>query len=228
MDVGSLTLPPTEERADAPLHDYIAKQLAEKLKARKVVVWYDVRREFAPFIAEMRGGARTSDEAVPVTVAGIGSAPGRIRRLDVRAARGRGALRLRGCAAECVVVYLPGCERDRRGSVLMELEKAGECYEPQLKRLARNVLRQRYTDGVIDEMLAPERVSYEDLARASSDTSSAEPPSILEVDLPRHIRKRRPARGVARERRARRRNRDQGGDPRAGEAGAFEARPGAS
>ena len=78
-----------------------------------------------------------------------------------------------------MVIYLPGCERDRHGSVLMELEKAGECYEPQLKRLARNVLRQRYTDGVIDEMLAPEKVTYEDLARASSDTSSAEPPSIL-------------------------------------------------
>ncbi|WP_230189890.1 PglZ domain-containing protein [Sphingobium sp. CECT 9361] len=78
-----------------------------------------------------------------------------------------------------MIVYLPGCERDRHGSVLMELEKAGDCYEPQLKRLARNVLRQRYTDGVIDEMLAPERVSYEDLARASSDTSSTEPPSVL-------------------------------------------------
>lgn len=81
--------------------------------------------------------------------------------------------------AECLIVYLPGCERDRHGSVLMELEKAGDCYEPQLRRLARNVLRQRYTDGVIDEMLAPERVSYEDLARASSDTSSTEPPSVL-------------------------------------------------
>ena len=84
-----------------------------------------------------------------------------------------------GDVPESVVIYLPGCERDRHGSVLMELEKAGECYEPQLKRLARNVLRQRYTDGVIDEMLAPEKVTYEDLARASSDTSSAEPPSIL-------------------------------------------------
>ena len=78
-----------------------------------------------------------------------------------------------------MVVYLPGCERDRHGSVLMELEKAGDCYEPQLKRLARNVLRQRYTDGVIDEMLAPERVAYEDFARASSDISSTEPPSVL-------------------------------------------------
>src|SRR5205814_6160302 len=84
-----------------------------------------------------------------------------------------------GDIPDSVVIYLPGCERDRRASVLMELEKAGECYEPQLKRLARNVLRQRYTDGVIDEMLAPERVAYEDLARASSDTSSTEPPSVL-------------------------------------------------
>ena len=24
-----------------PLHDYVAKQLSEKLKSRKVVVWYD-------------------------------------------------------------------------------------------------------------------------------------------------------------------------------------------
>ena len=54
-----------------PLHEYIAKQLAEKLKARKVVVWYDARREFAPFVAELRGGARTSNEAVPVTVGGV-------------------------------------------------------------------------------------------------------------------------------------------------------------
>ena len=56
------------------------------------------------------------------------------------------------------VCRLPARLRARSpGSVLMELEKAGDCYEPQLKRLARNVLRQRYTDGVIDEMLAPER-----------------------------------------------------------------------
>ena len=30
-----------------PLHDHVAKQLADKLKARKVVVWYDERREGA-------------------------------------------------------------------------------------------------------------------------------------------------------------------------------------
>lgn len=162
-----------------PLYEYIMKQLAEKLKARKIVVWYDPRREFAPFIAELRGGARTGDEAVAVTVGGITA---RLAEYDGSMFELRAVLEPFVCGdapSECVLVYLPGCERDRHGSVLMELEKAGDCYEPQLKRLARNVLRQRYTDGVIDEMLAPERVSYEDLARASSDTSSTEPPSVL-------------------------------------------------
>jgi hypothetical protein len=162
-----------------PLHEYISKQLAEKLKARKVVVWYDPRREFASFIAEMRGSARTSAEAAPVTV---GVLPARLTEYDGSMFELRAVVEPWVCGdtpSECVIIYLPGCERDRLGAVLMELEKAGECYEPQLKRLARNVLRQRYTDGVIDEILAPEHVSYEDLARASSNTSANEPPSVL-------------------------------------------------
>jgi hypothetical protein len=161
-----------------PLHDYIAKQLAEKLKGKKIVVWYDARSEFAPFVAELRGGANASSTAVSVSVAGIAT---QLAEYDGSMFELRATVEpfVSGDAPDHVVIYLPGCERDRRGSVLMELEKAGERYEPQLKRLARNVLRQRYTDGVIDEMLAPEKVAYEDLARASSDASSAEPPSIL-------------------------------------------------
>ena len=45
----------------------------------------------------------------------------------------------------------------------MELEKAGTCYEPQLKRLALNVLRKRFTDGKIDEMLKPPSLTYDDV-----------------------------------------------------------------
>jgi hypothetical protein len=161
-----------------PLHDYVAKQLAEKLKTRKVVVWYDVRREFALFVAEMRAAVPLSHEAVPIIIGGLAA---RLAEYDGSMFELRVVVEpfVCGDAPECVLLYLPGCERDRHGSVLMELEKAGECYEPQLKRLARNVLRQRYTDGVIDEILAPQHVSYEDLARASSDTSSTEPPSVL-------------------------------------------------
>ncbi|MGB7219895.1 MAG: PglZ domain-containing protein [Vicinamibacterales bacterium] len=161
-----------------PLHDYVAKQLAEKLKAKKLVVWYDTRREFDSFVGEVRGGAKAGSGAVPVTVGGIVT---RLVEYDgsMFELRAVAEPHVSGDVPESVVIYVPGCERDRHGSVLMELEKAGECYEPQLKRLARNVLRQRYTDGVIDDMLAPDKVTYEDLARASSDTSSAAAPSIL-------------------------------------------------
>lgn len=162
-----------------PLNEYISKQLAGKLKAKSVVVWYDPRRDFAPFISELRGGARTGDEAVSVSVDGQAA---RLTEFDGSMFELRTLVEpfvYGDTPSDCIIIYLPGCERDRHGSVLMELEKAGECYEPVLKRLARNVLRQRYTDGIIDEILAPERVSYEDLARASSDTSSTEPPSVL-------------------------------------------------
>lgn len=168
------------------LHDYIEKQLVERLQARRVVVWYDGRSEFAPFIAELRGGSGNGLAAV--TVGGV----------DTRLAEARGSMfelravvepLVHGDQPEPLLIYLPGQERDRHGSVLMELEKAGECYEPQLKRLARNVLRQRYTDGVIDDLLASDGVGYDDLARALTDTSSSEPPSILKSifhDVPRH------------------------------------------
>lgn len=161
-----------------PLHEYVAKQLSERIKVRHVVVWYDARREFVPFIAEIRGGPKATSTITPISVDGSSA---RLCEYEGSFFELRALIEphVSGDAPANIVIYVPGCERDRRGSVLMEIEKAGECYEPQLKRLARNVLRQRYTDGVIDEMLAPERVTYEDLAQASADTSSSEPPSIL-------------------------------------------------
>jgi hypothetical protein len=163
-----------------PIHDYLVKQLAEKLKIRKVVVWYDVRREFEPFVSEIRGKSRTSHEAMPIEIGGLAV---HLAEYDGSMFELRALIEafVKGDVPECVLLYLPGCERDRFGSVLMELEKAGECYEPQLKRLARNVLRRRYTDGVIDRMLKPDFVSYLDLSRALSDTSATEPTSILKL-----------------------------------------------
>jgi PglZ domain len=161
-----------------PLHDYVAKQLAEKLKSKRIVVWYDARSEFAPFIGEVRGGPRIGSRPAEVSLDGL---PFRLAECKDSMFEVREEVEplVRGDAPDSLLIYLPGRERDEEASVLMELEKAGECYQPQLKRLARNVLRQRYTDGVIDDMLAPERVTYEDLARASSATGGSEPPSIL-------------------------------------------------
>jgi len=162
----------------SPLHEYIAKQLADKIKSRRVVVWYDERGEFAPFVSEVRGGTRTGSEPVPISVGGVSAALAEYAgsMFELRAVV---EPLVRGDSPNPVVVYLHGCTRDRRWSPLMELEKAGTTWEPQLKQLARNLLLQKYTLGVVDEMLPFDRkVSYEDLAKAAAG-GGPEPPSIL-------------------------------------------------
>jgi hypothetical protein len=63
---------------------------------------------------------------------------------------------------EPMLLYLPGVSRDKEGSLLMEVEAAGTCFQPSLKQIARNVLRKQYTDGEIDEVLT-DRVTYDDV-----------------------------------------------------------------
>lgn len=161
------------------LHDYVAKQLAEKIKSRRVVVWYDERGEFQTFVDEVRGGPRDTSEPAPVDVAGakVSLAEFAGSMFELRALL---ESHVSADTPTSVVVYIPGVTRDRRASVLMELEKAGTTWEPQLKQLAKNVLLQKYTLGVVDELLPFDRiVSYEDLARAAAGNAGAEPPSIL-------------------------------------------------
>lgn len=162
-----------------PLHDYVAKQLAEKVKASRVVVWYDKPREFEGFVNELRGGTRMASEPALIVLAGsnVHLAEYADSVFEVRFAV---EPLVGGDVPSPMIVYLPGCVRDRRGSVLMELEKAGTSWEPQLKQLAKNVLLQKYTVGVVDEMLPADRkVAYDDLARAAAETGGSEPPSIL-------------------------------------------------
>lgn len=161
------------------LHDYVAKQLADKLKSRRVVVWYDERGEFQPFVDELRGGRRSASAPVTVAVAGetasLAEYAGSL--FEVRAAV---EPLVSGDEPDAVVVYIPGLAHDAKASVLMELEKAGRTWKPELMQLAKNVLLQKYTLGVVDELLPFDRkASYEDLARAAAGDSGAEPPSIL-------------------------------------------------
>ena len=162
-----------------PLHDYLCQQLDEMLRNRGVVVFYDPRREFEPFFDEELEDDGTGD--------------GGLRRVLIKArstfvVRHTGSfLRLRHevepiaelDTPDRVIIYVPGVERDRKKSVLMELEKGGRTYEPQLKRLARNVLRQQFTEGRIDDLLRPTRVSYRDIAVLLKQGSEGISVSIL-------------------------------------------------
>jgi hypothetical protein len=161
-----------------PLYDYIAKQVGEKLDARGVLVWYDPRREFEPFVEELRGGPR-DHELKTVTIGGkaTGLAEYSGSFFELRALV---EPRVAGDAPERTLLYVGGVRRADRSSVLMELEKAGGMWERPLRQLARIVLAKRYTAGVIDELLAPDAVSYADLARAAS-TENGHDPSILKV-----------------------------------------------
>jgi hypothetical protein len=165
-----------------PLHDYIARQLAERLKTRRAVVWYDPRCEFLPFIEELRGGP-----APPGTTSAITIGDERAQLAEY----GGSYFELRAIVEplvsedipEPVLIYVPGRERDRRGSVLMELEKIsevdGSLFGQALKSYVRQVLGQRHTAGVVDEVVERKGATYLDFARAVSDDGSAEPPSIL-------------------------------------------------
>lgn len=160
-----------------PLHEYIARQVAEWVKARVVVVWYDPRREFEPFVAELLDG-------VPIQVGPVGISLGDVKAEFAYYCGSMFEIRavveplVTGDEPRPLVVYVPGVSPEPTGSVLMELEKAGYRYETQLKRLARNLLRQQYTDGVIDDLLERDGIAYDDLARAAMPGGDKEP-SIL-------------------------------------------------
>lgn len=159
-----------------PFHEYLCQQLDDMLQKRNVVVFYDPRGEFVSFFdRELQEVGKGYDnlprvfigERLTFLVRYTGSFFAVRAAVEPIADQGK---------PEALIIYLPGVTRDRQGSVLMELEKAGTYYEPQLRRLALNVLRKRFTDGQIDEMLRPASIGYDDIVsflRQGDDGRSA-------------------------------------------------------
>jgi len=159
---------------------YVATQLAAQIKQRRIVVWYDPRREFGSFVD---GIAEGRDDGGPVTVDVAGASASLVTARDsLYEARYVVEPLVSGDSPDALVLYLPGVKRDHQGSVLMELEKAGTPWEPQLRHLARNALRKKYTDGVIDDLLAKESTTYADIS-AALDGEGQQPPSALKKIL---------------------------------------------
>jgi hypothetical protein len=165
-----------------PFHSYLSQKLVERLRKRSVVVFYDPRSEFVPFIDELGAGSASSGGISQVRLGDL--AAGLVRyQGSFFAIRAQVEPLVAVDRPEPLLIYVPAVRRDEKGSVLMELELGGGCYEPQLKRLARDVLRERYTDGVIDEMLSPERLTYADVVALLEQGSGGEAASLLRVIL---------------------------------------------
>jgi hypothetical protein len=162
-----------------PFHEYLVEQLDDMLKKRSVVVFYDPRGEFRPFF----------DRELPEVGKGYHDLP-RVfigERLTFMARYAGSFFGVRAAIEpiaalekpEPLIIYLPGVARDRRASVLMEMERSGICYEPQLKRLGLNMLRKKFTDGQIDEMLRPATVTYDDIVSLLAQSDEGAQASVL-------------------------------------------------
>ena len=161
-----------------PLHTYLCQQLDGLLSKHRIVVFYDPRSEFLAFF---------NDELEVVGLSGCGLPRVSIQERLTYLARFEGSLLALRDAVEPIaglakpeplLLYLPGVERDRQMSVLMELDKAGITYEPQLRRLARHVLLKLFTDGQIDAMLRPQ-ISYTDIVALLQQSQDGAPTSVL-------------------------------------------------
>lgn len=160
-----------------PFHQYLENLLADHLKKRRVAVWYDPRGEFRPFVNALALDRPIENGLAQVTIGAI----------DATLARFNGSFFEVKAAVEPLVeadkpaplvVYLGGVTQDKGGSVLMELEKGGYCFEWKLKSQARFCLRDKFTDGVIDGMLAPENIGYDDVVSFLAQ-GDGETPSVL-------------------------------------------------
>ena len=160
------------------LHEYIASQIGDRLKERRVVVMYDKREELRPFFGELANNAGDG-QLVPIK---IGQQSAKLYVFDGSFLKARTLVEgvTHGDQPQHVLIYVPSLDRDAKGSLLMELEKAGVFYfQPALKQFARLVLRRRFTDVALDEMLKSDNLTYADLARMVQDDSVGEGASLL-------------------------------------------------
>ena len=160
------------------LHDYIANQISERLKDRRIVVMYDPRNELSDFFEE----ASTPRGNSPLRDAKFGPRNAKLFLFQGSFLQVRATVEpiTGGEEVEDLVIYLGGTARDEKTSLLLELEKAGVHYaQPPLRQMARNVLKKRFTDVAIDEMLKGDGLTYADLALMAEDSGTGENASLL-------------------------------------------------
>ena len=167
-----------------PFHEYLCGKLEEKLAKRRVVLFYDPRSAFAPFFDRELPQTRPRRDGLEHVL--IGEQPVLLARYEGSFFGLRAAVEpvVAEDEPDLLILYLPGVGRNRETSALMELERGGTSYEPQLKRLARDALRPFCTESDIDAMVKSEALTYEDVVGFLEQAASGEKASILKTVLP--------------------------------------------
>ncbi|MGV8080971.1 MAG: PglZ domain-containing protein [Syntrophales bacterium] len=148
------------------------------------MVWYDQRCEFQPFLSDLVGDDKINQPGILYTF--------KLNEDSVHFISFNGSffkIRLAvedlvcGNQPEPLIIYMPGVSRQQKSSPLMELELGGCCYEPSLKRQARNILKEKgFDDGHIDELLSSDNLSYADVVQYIDQGDSDDvQPSMLNV-----------------------------------------------
>ncbi|MCA9173124.1 MAG: PglZ domain-containing protein [Planctomycetales bacterium] len=164
------------------LHEHLTQSLAERLKKRRVVTWYDPRREFTAYIAELAGGAAPETCQIDSVEVSGKSTSLCVMQESFFEAKFVAETCVAGDAPDPLLIYIPGKDRHDDSAILMELEAGGDRWEPQLKREARRVLKKRFGDGQIDQMLGSPNVTYQDIVGLlEGDGNEHASGSLLEV-----------------------------------------------
>lgn len=146
-----------------PLPEYLHLQLADELRSRRVVVWYDAQREFEPFVRDLpRTDFLGSLSQVKLdgykTALAIFDGSFFALRMEVESVTDT-------AKPDPLLIYVPGVTRSEKESPLKELECAGATYERTLSKVAKTLLKRTYTEGTIDEIFRDRKLGYDDVRR---------------------------------------------------------------
>lgn len=165
--------------------EHLTGSLADRLKNRRVVTWYDRRDDFQGFVAELAGGS--VPDACRLDEVHIGDTVVKLCVLQESFFEVKFTVEplVESGRPDLLVIYIAGRIRDDQTAVLLELEAGGDRWEPQLKREARRVLKKHYGDGRIDQFLESDSVTYEDIVGLlkTPDSSSGGGGALLDVIL---------------------------------------------
>ncbi len=136
---------------------FLRQQIKARLDEHGVVIWYDKARAFERVIERL--------ELEGVRVAHFRDSYFRLRyeTKDLYSQYEYG----RWDELPRLLVYVPRARLPERSDVLLGMAKAGDVFEQTLAEVARQALQSVYAPSELDELLANERLTLEDLDRLS-------------------------------------------------------------